>query len=82
MAFGKEDRTPAVTPWFQGRDKPMRTGVYQRQYFYGKTPSVQYCYWDGRNWSMGEHTAEQAAEHEIAFNLSPRQHLSWRGVLK
>ena len=82
MAFGKEDRTLAVTPWFQGADRPTRTGVYQRQYFYGKTPSVQYCYWNGQNWSMGEHTAEQAAEHEIAFNLSPRQHLAWRGTLK
>lgn len=82
MAFGKEDQQIAVTHWFEGTEYPVRPGVYQRQYTYGKTPSVQYCYWDGRNWSMGEHTAEQAAEHEIAFNPSPRQHLSWRGVLK
>ena len=82
MATRQEDRTSAVTPWFQGGYKPMRIGVYQRQYFYGKTPSVQYCYWDGENWAMGEFTVEQAMRHKEAFMLAPRQQLPWRGVLK
>lgn len=71
-----------LTDWFPGNTKPVRKGVYQRGYNYGKTPSVQYCYWNGRAWSMGEHTVKAAAGNEIAFMLSPRQSLPWRGVLK
>lgn len=71
-----------LTDWFPGSVKPVHEGVYPRQYNYGKTPSVQYCYWNGRAWSMGEHTVEAAAGNEIAFMLSPRQSLPWRGVLK
>lgn len=82
MAFGKEDQQIAVTPWFQGTEFPVRVGVYQRQYTYGKTPSVQYCYWNGKGWAMGEHTVEQAMRHREAFMVAPRQYLPWRGVLK
>lgn len=70
-----------LTPWFIGTN-PVRPGVYQRQYVYGKTPSIQYCYWNGRAWSMGEHTVEQALRNRTAFMLAPRQNLPWRGVLK
>lgn len=82
MAFGKEDQPIAVTHWFEGTEYPVRPGVYQRQYTYGKTPSVQYCYWDGENWAMGEFTVEQAMRHKEAFMLAPRQQLPWRGILK
>lgn len=71
-----------LTDWFPGSTKPVRKGVYQRQYTYGKTPSIQYCYWNGKGWGMGEHTVEQAMRHEDAFMVAPRQHLPWRGVLK
>ena len=82
MAFGKEDQQIAVTHWFEGTEYPVRPGVYQRQYTYGKTPSVQFCYWDGDNWAMGEFTVEQAMRHKEAFMQAPRQQLPWRGVLK
>ena len=82
MATHEKDRTTPVTPWFQGTEFPVRVGVYQRQYTYGKTPSVQYCYWNGKGWAMGEHTVEQAMRHREAFMVAPRQHLPWRGVLK
>lgn len=71
-----------MTHWFEGTEYPVRQGVYQRQYTYGKTPSVQYCYWDGGSWAMGEFTVEQAMRHKDAFMLAPRQQLPWRGVLK
>lgn len=82
MAFGKEDQQIAVTHWFEGTEYPVRPGVYQRQYTYGKTPSVQYCYWNGEAWAMGEFTVEQAMRHKDAFMLAPRQQLPWRGILK
>lgn len=71
-----------MTHWFDGTEYPVRPGVYQRQYTYGKTPSVQYCYWNGKGWAMGEFTVEQAMRHKEAFMLAPRQQLPWRGVLK
>lgn len=71
-----------LTPWFPGDTKPTRRGVYQRQYTYGKTPSVQFCFWNGKGWAMGEHTVEQAERHRDAFMVAPRQSLPWRGVLK
>lgn len=71
-----------LTPWFPGDTKPTHRGVYQRQYTYGKTPSVQFCYWSGKGWAMGEHTVEQAERHRDAFMVAPRQSLPWRGVLK
>ena len=70
------------TDWFPGSVKPVRKGVYQREYIYGKSKGIQYCYWNGKGWGMGEHTAEQAMTHEIVFMVAPRQVLPWRGVLK
>ena len=81
MATSQEDQQTAVTPWFQGTEYPVRPGVYQRQYNYGKTPSVQYCFWNGKGWAMGEHTVGQAMRHKDAFMVAPRQQLPWRGVL-
>ena len=70
-----------LTPWFQGSN-PVRPGVYERQYIYGKTPYMLYSYWNGKAWSMGEATAKQAAKNETTFDLAPSQHLPWRGVLR
>jgi len=71
-----------LTDLFPGSTKPVRKGVYQREYTYGKSKQLQYCYWNGKKWSMGAHTVEQAMRHEHAFMVAPRQHLPWRGVLK
>lgn len=71
-----------LTDWFSGWVKPVRKGVYQREYTYGKSKGFQYCYWNGKGWGMGEHTIEQAMTHEIVFMVAPRQVLPWRGVLK
>jgi hypothetical protein len=71
-----------LTDWFPGSAKPVRKGVYQREYTYGKSKQIQHCYWNGRSWSMGERTAEEAMCNEFAFMESPHQQLPWRGVLK
>lgn len=71
-----------LTDWFPGSVKPVRVGVYQREYSYGKSKGIHYCYWNGRGWGLGEHSVEQAMTHEIDFMVAPRQYLPWRGVLK
>jgi hypothetical protein len=72
-----------LTDWFPGSAKPVRKGVYQREYpHFAKTTVPQYCYWNGKGWGMGEHSVEQAMRHENAFMVAPRQSLPWRGVLK
>ena len=71
-----------LTDWFPGSVKPVRKGVYQREYTYGKSKGLQYCYWNGKVWGMGEQTVEEAMTHEIVFMVAPRQFLPWRGVLK
>lgn len=71
-----------LTDWFPGSVKPVRKGVYQREYTYGQAKGLQYCYWNGKGWGMGEHSVEQAMTHEIVFMVAPRQILPWRGVLK
>jgi hypothetical protein len=71
-----------LTDWFPGSTKPVRKGVYQREYIYGKSKQLPYCYWNGKKWSFAEPTVELAKEHTIVFIDSPRQQLPWRGVLK
>ena len=70
-----------LTDWFPAAIKPVRRGVYQRQYTYGKATQSQYCYWDGEHWFMGRHSADGALK-VIYLGLAPNQSLPWRGVLK
>jgi hypothetical protein len=71
-----------LTDWFPGSTKPVRKGVYQREYTYGKSKQIQYCYWNGKEWDMGQSTVEEAMWYAKVFISSPRQQLPWRGVLK
>lgn len=73
-----------LTDWFSGSVKPVRKGVYQRMYTYGKSTQSQYCYWDGKFWYMGEPRADLARAYGTSpYNgLAPNQFLPWRGVLK
>jgi hypothetical protein len=56
--------------------------VYQREYTYGKSKQIQYCYWNGKEWDMDQSTVEEAMWYAKVFISSPRQQLPWRGVLK
>ena len=72
-----------LTDWFLGSTKPVRKGVYQREYpHFSKTALIQYCYWNGKEWGLGEHTVEEAMWYAKVFIPAPCQHLPWRGVLK
>ena len=67
-----------LTDWFPGSVKPVRKGVYQREYIYGKAKLSMYCHWDGKQWHASAHTVDGAACNFLA----PNQSLPWRGVLK
>lgn len=69
-----------LTDWFPGSVKPVRKGVYQREYIYGKAKIPTFCYWDGKQWYAGAHTVDGAACNFPL--LAPNQSLRWRGVLK
>ena len=66
-----------LTPWFSGDVKPVREGVYERQY---NEDGSQYCYWNGKFWGL------YATIPKIAVWLqnssSADQNLPWRGVEK
>jgi hypothetical protein len=67
-----------LTDWFPGSVKPVRKGVYQREYIYGKAKLSMYCHWDGKRWLAGGQIVDGAEHHFPA----PNQSLRWRGVLK
>ena len=66
-----------LTPWFPGTVKPVRAGVYERDYGRGWR---SYNYWNGEKWSSPRSVPKEA---EIFKHLySPYQNLPWRGVMK
>ena len=65
-----------TTAWYPGTVKPVRAGVYERQY---KFNGVKYCYWSGRYWCLPEITARKA--FGIRF-MSEYQNLPWRGLME
>lgn len=53
---------PNVTPWFDGKVKPVHVGVYERQTF-GR---IEYSRWDGSDWhinnDLGNRPPREAVE--------------------
>jgi hypothetical protein len=66
-----------LTPWFSGDHKPVRVGVYQRQYVW-----PEYSYWDGLKWCYGGSTPKKATKSPLRNFSSSLQNLPWRGVMK
>lgn len=71
-----------LTDWFPGSVEPVRKGVYEREYIYGKATITSYCHWDGKYWFMGKGTVEGAEACLQSGLVAPKQSLRWRGVLK
>ena len=65
-----------LTPWFNGKQKPVRVGLYQR------TDGVRclYAWWNGRVWSLGDESIEIALWFKKFSSF--RQEFFWRGVMK
>lgn len=69
---------PKLTPWYPGDVKPVRIGVYRREYPNQKLP--RYCLWDGARWHWCAATT-QDAEGEGEY-ISANQNLRWRGLAR
>lgn len=75
----------AVTEWFDGDEKPVHGGPYERKVsgtaldiYHPPTPI--YSYWNDIWWSIGDKTPDLAM---LASHLpSEYQNLPWRGVAK
>lgn len=66
-----------LTPWFSGDVKPVRDGVYQRQYSSG---GLYFCMWSKGYWRFPADTPDDA-RIEIARSLEQKQP-SWRGIAR
>ena len=66
-----------LTPWFSGDQRPVRDGVYQRDYGNGGPPF--YAKWARGWWWVGSPQPEFAA---VEQKESIYQDVSWRGVAK
>lgn len=66
-----------LTPWFIGDQKPVRPGVYGRDY---GTRNLWFCHWDGFRWGMSGDTPENAVAWRHWASLE--QGLPWRGILR
>lgn len=65
-----------VTDWYPGTDKPVRSGVYERDY--GSTTA--FCHFDiTAGWSAGYIAVKTANNYR---QRAPDQCLPWRGVQK
>ena len=68
-----------LTDWIPGNVKPVRVGVYQREYDNGGMGRpVWYCYWNGKCWGVFHDTPEKAKDWEGV--PSNAQTLPWRGL--
>ena len=66
-----------LTDWISGNVKPVRVGVYQREYDSG---DVAYSYWNGKFWSVYGATPEEA--ESWVDTPSTAQTLRWRGLAR
>ncbi len=68
-----------LTKWIPGNVKPVRVGVYQREYDNGgMLRPIWYCYWNGDFWCLYGETPEDA---DLCRSLnSTAQTLRWRGL--
>ena len=67
-----------LTGWYKGVQRPVRVGVYARQYF----GFIGFCYWNGEQWSCFDFMVKSCQENRMLHGVSPDQNLPWRGVSK
>lgn len=71
-----------VTPWIEGDQKPVRVGVYERDYGKLKTgesvEGVVFSHWDGRGWGLFGRTKSEAIRW--AKDYSFNKNVPWRGL--
>ena len=71
-------KKPKTTPWFSGNVKPVRDGVYERDYGgKGEPAHIVFGRFSGGLWMCGDKTAERAALEVCATSF---QDEPWRGL--
>jgi hypothetical protein len=68
-----------LTDWYSGDKKPVRVGVYQRDY---GNIGLLYSYWDGGKWGVGHHKIHVAYRFGFHFSIYAQKQIPWRGVAK
>ena len=67
-----------LTPWIDGHIKPVRKGVYQRNYgAIDALPDTAFARWDGKQWFLADETVNEAFFND---SVSMSQYLPWRGL--
>jgi hypothetical protein len=67
------------TPWFSGDEKPVREGVYERDYSDEQDGSFAlFCRWNGWSWFCGYGTVHSAL---CTSAVAPCQSFPWRGLV-
>ena len=72
-----------LTPWFRGTVKPVRKGVYERDFsgtYAGYLRRPNYCYWNGKFWCLCGTNPKIAVWYQDKPSLN--QNIPWRGVEK
>ncbi len=67
-----------LTPWFDGDQKPVRVGTYQRNF----CSAILWSYWDGKYWSIASRYMKTTEAYSQNKYYSEAQDLPWRGVMK
>lgn len=76
MGAGAVKASPELTGWYEGEQRPVRVGVYQRQM--NILSHVTYSYWDGEYWCC---YANSAIGAEAYIHMSSNwQFVPWRGL--
>jgi hypothetical protein len=68
-----------LTDWYSGNQKPVRVGVYEREY---GTKDRFYCYWNGYVFGCADESPCNAWVKHFVAGDSLMQYLPWRGVAK
>jgi hypothetical protein len=63
------------TPWFPGKVKPARPGVYERMFESGHS---YFALWTGRKWMVSYFSPARAAAEDMPSPL--QEAASWRGL--
>ena len=71
-----------LTEWYPGHIKPVRVGVYERDYGPTENGESIFCHWNGKRWSWGGNSVDdvQRAMSVVKEISSGRQSLPWRGL--
>lgn len=76
MSTRRIDQLPR-TKWFSGHVKPVRPGVYEREF----PAFVLFAEWTGHEWLCGSFMIARARRIRVVSSLQPgRDCVRWRGI--